>query len=76
MSETKKLSKQTEKSFDDRCKAHQSYIEYIKNAKITLRLLEFLRSAVENYNFLQLRNVGKVLSNYMNIRFTNAVRKN
>lgn len=66
------LSAQIEQIFDDRCDAHFNYITFVKNSKITLRLLEFLREAVNGYSFAQIRKVGKILSNYKSIKMTNA----
>jgi len=60
--------------YNDRCKANRNYIEGLKNDKILLRLIEFLRSALEakdNMNFLQKQEFTKTFTQFLSLYRSN-----
>lgn len=60
-----------EEIFDGRCKTHMNYLNFMKNSQITLRLLAFLRTALENYSLIQLKHIGEILTKYKSSSLNN-----
>lgn len=47
---------------DVRCTSNSGWLDFIRSSNMTLKLIQFLRAALENYNsFAEIRNVQRVL---------------
>jgi len=50
-----------------------AYITFMKNTQVTQRLLAFLRAAIEDYSFVEMRGVEEILAKYSNTKLNNEV---